>query len=154
MFESGIYQIVNKANNKRYIGRSANLGRRRNTHFSELRRGVHPNGHLQHAYNKYDDDAFSFSVILYVPLQDCTKVEQWFLDDWKPEYNIKTEADGCESFEHTPEAKEKIREASVAMWARMSEKERVERIKNIGAPFTGHQHSAESNAKNNQNITE
>ena len=37
---SGVYQIVNKTNGKRYVGSSVNLKKRIRLHFAELRKGM------------------------------------------------------------------------------------------------------------------
>jgi len=105
---SGVYQIVNKINARRYIGSAISLNSRRRRHFLHLRRGIHHNQYLQRAYDKYGRDAFTFSVILYVPPQDCMKVEQWFLDDWNPEYNMCTDARSKLGLHHSKETKSKI----------------------------------------------
>lgn len=52
---SGIYQIYNPINNKRYIGSSINVERRLKEHLRNLEKNRHCNDHLQSAYNKYKD---------------------------------------------------------------------------------------------------
>ena len=52
-YKSGIYQIVNKVNDKRYIGSSSNIDNRRKKHLSMLKSGSHENSHIQRSYNKY-----------------------------------------------------------------------------------------------------
>lgn len=59
----GIYKIVNKKNNKVYIGQSVNIKQRWALHKSELRNKYHENIYLQNAWNKYGEDSFDFSVI-------------------------------------------------------------------------------------------
>ena len=63
--ESGIYQIYNPINNKRYIGSSINIQRRLKEHKRNLRGGYHHNQHLQNAWNKYTD------VLIFEPLEYC-----------------------------------------------------------------------------------
>lgn len=60
---SGIYSLTNTENGKRYIGRSTNLEKRKNTHFWRLRTHTHPNNHLQRAYN--EGQRFDFEVLEY-----------------------------------------------------------------------------------------
>lgn len=72
---SGIYYILNKENDKIYIGQSVNVTKRLNRHKSELRRIVHPNDHLQKAWNKYGEASFEFSL-----LKKCDESE---LDYWE-----------------------------------------------------------------------
>lgn len=53
-----IYHITNKNNNKKYIGKTINLERRLEKHFSNLRNNKHHSTKLQRAFNKYGEDAF------------------------------------------------------------------------------------------------
>lgn len=52
---SGVYEIRNTLNNKRYIGSSINIYRRWRDHKRMLNLSVHPNKHLQSAWNKYGE---------------------------------------------------------------------------------------------------
>ena len=58
-----IYKIENLLNHKIYIGLTNNIQRRKNRHFSDLKRNVHDNKFLQKEYNLYKEDNFSFDVI-------------------------------------------------------------------------------------------
>lgn len=58
-----IYRIVCFATGKVYIGRTKNPRKRQNDHFSYLRKGKHPNTHLQRAFNKYGEGSFYFEVL-------------------------------------------------------------------------------------------
>ena len=51
--KSGIYQIKNLVNEKIYVGSAINLYQRKCEHFSDLRKNIHDNPHLQSSYNKY-----------------------------------------------------------------------------------------------------
>jgi len=70
MKQSGIYKIINKVNNKFYVGSSRNLRRRKRDHFSELKKNIHFNKHLQGAWNKYGGENFEFKIIENVLLED------------------------------------------------------------------------------------
>lgn len=79
---SGVYAIVNKINDKRYIGSSINIEVRWQQHRGDLTKGKHHSRHLQSAWNKYGADNFIF-VILEVT--DATRTalleaEQRWLD--------------------------------------------------------------------------
>ena len=60
---SGIYCIENIINNKKYIGLTNDVYRRKCEHFSHLRCGTHKNSHLQHAWNMYGEDNFIFYIL-------------------------------------------------------------------------------------------
>jgi group I intron endonuclease len=84
----GIYAITNIVNGKRYIGSSNDSDDRRQHHFAKLQRGIHPNRHLQAAYNLYGHDAFTFTVLQLCEEDALLSWEQAYLDEWKPEYNL------------------------------------------------------------------
>lgn len=105
---SGVYQIVNELDGKRYIGSSKDIHGRVQHHRSELRRNRHHSPHLQNAYNKYGEDKFYFSI-----LEICENIrdtilflEQKYLD-LNPEYNISTNATCPINVLQTNETKEK-----------------------------------------------
>lgn len=60
---SGVYEIRNALNNKRYIGSSINIYRRWRDHKRMLNLSVHPNKHLQSAWNKYGEKHFVFKIL-------------------------------------------------------------------------------------------
>lgn len=61
---SGIYAIVNKTNNKRYIGSSKAIYDRWNqNHLPQLRNNIHFNRHLQNAWNKYGEQSLMLEIV-------------------------------------------------------------------------------------------
>lgn len=87
MADSGIYEIRNRVNGKRYVGSAVNFDRRWRQHRCELGKGRH-NPILQSAWKKYGAANFEFRVIELVP--DKTLLierEQHHIDSLKPEYN-------------------------------------------------------------------
>jgi len=60
---SGIYQISNSVNGKKYVGYAANIRLRCKCHRVELRTSDHKNEHLQNAWNLYGEQAFEFSIL-------------------------------------------------------------------------------------------
>lgn len=86
--KSGIYKILNKVNDKFYIGSSNNLLHRKSTHFYDLRNNKHRNIHLQRSYNKYNEDDFEFSIIEECEVDDLIKREQYYIDNLNPHFNI------------------------------------------------------------------
>lgn len=95
--KGGIYQIRNVVNGKVYVGSSVNLVKRRHTHFNELRKGIHTNGYLQRAFNKYGETNFVFEIIEFTTDRtNILKLEQYWIDKLKVVkrgYNISPIAD-------------------------------------------------------------
>lgn len=110
---SGIYRIVCIANAKFYIGSAVNLRRRRGDHFQKLRRGLHPNRKLQHAWNAHGEQSFVFEVMELVFPPFLLEREQELIDLHKPfgmrGFNIalKTQAFHL-GLNHSPEARAKM----------------------------------------------
>lgn len=102
--KSGIYAIVNTANQKCYIGQAASIGDRWLYHRSSLRRGKHHSRLLQNAWNKYGEAAFQFKVVEYAP-RDAVALaerEQMWLDVIKPAYNIAPVSASTLGIKHPP----------------------------------------------------
>lgn len=59
---AGIYYIQSKVTNRIYIGCSKNIGSRISKHFSQLKKGNHPNYKLLEDYNTYGINSFDFGV--------------------------------------------------------------------------------------------
>ena len=87
--QSGIYEILNTANGKRYIGQAVNFAKRWKKHLTELRGGRHHSRHLQSAWNKHGETTFRFLPILTCAKSMLSFYEQQLLDKAKPEYNIQ-----------------------------------------------------------------
>lgn len=69
--ERGIYEILNKITDKRYIGYcTVSFGDRRDTHFSCLRGGYHFNQKLQEDFNRFGIDAFEFNIVEIIDSND------------------------------------------------------------------------------------
>lgn len=94
MSQSGIYQIINHANGKYYIGQSRDLIRRREDHFRKLAQGKFEGKDLQQDYNKYGDDSFEFLVVLYCRPSELTFWENVIINNLHPIYNRKQDHNG------------------------------------------------------------
>ena len=91
----GIYKIVNKKNNKVYVGSSVNLKSREYKHFWMLNKGIHDNHHLQQSYSKYGKDLFMFEVIEYCEPGELVLRENYHISHYKANlmdygYNLAT----------------------------------------------------------------
>ena len=107
---SGIYEIKNKINGRRYIGSAANIKVRWMQHVSLLKRNRHDNKHLQHAWDKYSADAFEFNVLeLCFPWSLTVRENAWFAK-FKPEekYNMAPTAGSLLGIKRSDETKAKM----------------------------------------------
>jgi group I intron endonuclease len=113
----GIYAIVNRNNNKVYIGSAAQLNRRWTGHRHDfhIRR---QNPHLLRAFEK-EREAFYFEVIEELPGVDKQKRlerEQFWINFYKSYvrangYNMSPKAESCEGIKRTPEFVAKVSKA-------------------------------------------
>ncbi len=87
----GIYKITNKADGKVYVGGTSNLRKRKNTHFSDLKRGKHKNLEFQREYNLFKREDFEFEVLEFV--NDKGKLDERE-DYWTNEFKSNVEGYG------------------------------------------------------------
>lgn len=107
--DSCIYQIKNLVNNKTYIGQTVNFNKRKIRHIWALKTNRHDNYHLQNSYNIYGIDNFEFSKIVNCKKDELTKLEQYLVDFYKPEYNICKEiVETCKGVTRSQTTKDKI----------------------------------------------
>lgn len=115
-YKTGVYQIRNLINNKIYIGSTAKTHtqkslsgfyRRFEHHKQALRKGLHSNRHLQKSWEKRGEDNFKFEILATCPPEYSIKLEQWFIDNLKPEYNIRLKAESNLGIIQTIEHKRK-----------------------------------------------
>ena len=85
---SGVYEIVNKATGKRYVGSAKRFKSRWKAHVTELRGNRHHAPYLQRSWNKYGEDAFEFRKLLVCSRQNLLLYEQILMDGLNPEYNV------------------------------------------------------------------
>lgn len=102
----GVYKITNLINGKIYIGSSKNLRNRLWEHRALLRHNKHQNAHLQNAWNKYGEINFDYAILEKCNIEDQYTREQYYIDKYKPEYNIVPEVN------KTPITEESIRKHS------------------------------------------
>ena len=110
----GIYEILNIVTGDQYIGGTVNASRREGEHFRDLRKGKHFNMRLQMDFNKYGEEAFKFNLIQPVLPEHLKEVEQTYLDEEKPYYNLSKQARGIVLEDH-PKKKEIAEKKSRSM---------------------------------------
>lgn len=102
MAESGIYEIVNRVNGKRYVGSAISIGRRWREHRRDLERGSHHSRALLRAWTKYGEESFVFSIIENCAIENLIVREQAAMDALLPEYNCCPKAGSSLGFKHSP----------------------------------------------------
>lgn len=118
--QAGIYQILSKHNNKRYVGSTYLLTKRINEHKRRLKNNKHENQHLQNHYNKYGKDDLVYSVLEFIQVEELDKEqtktlilerEQHYLDTLNPEFNICKIAGSSLGTTRSEESNLQVREA-------------------------------------------
>lgn len=148
---TGIYAIANAENGKKYVGQSVNPTRRMNTHFCKLRKNEHPSMHLQAAFNKYGESAFSRIVLEECEQEAATEKEDFWIFTLGAEYNKrpataasnlglvmssetrKRQAASLREACASPEARARLAETSRKGWEQNRE-ERIAKIKDVWTP--------------------
>ena len=140
----GIYAIVCKSTNHKYVGRSGVCVRGRNVrHVWALRRNVHPCEHLQNAWSKYGEDDFDFILVEACLRSECVLREQHHIDlAWHTGtlFNATQSAEAGPGM-HTPETRARI--AAKKRGKKITEEHRL----NIAKSKTGIKASADTKAK-------
>ena len=156
---SGIYAIVNTVNGKQYIGSAKSLKSRKRNHINALKRSTHYNTHLQNAWDKYSEEAFTFAIIEYVSdVQMLIEREQHWLDLVRPYerqngYNVYSTAGSPLGVKQTDETKRKISQQlkgnKYALGMRHSDeaKAKISSANKGNATAKGHTRSAEHRQK-------
>lgn len=89
----GIYAIRSKSHDRFYVGSSISLRDRKHTHSRKLLNNEHENAKLQRHLNKYGQDDLTFQILEII---DDKKLllerEQYWIDFYKPYFNIKRKA--------------------------------------------------------------
>lgn len=77
----GIYKIVNKINNKVYIGQSININRRIKEHFwkAQCEKDVSYNSALHSAIRKYGKENFKWEVIEECEIEEIDEKEKYYI---------------------------------------------------------------------------
>lgn len=143
--QSGIYEILNTVNGKRYIGSAVNLRKRQIEHYGGLRRGDHCNQKLQRAWNKYGEAAFKFLPIITCAKSMLIFYEQQLFDKVKPEYNICLVAGSALGCRHTMQTREKLSKRATGRHPTDDTRKKMSDAgKRRKPPMLGRTHSQES----------
>jgi len=106
---SGIYKIANKMTGDFYIGSAVDIKQRFKNHKSELKYNRHPNIILQRVFNKYGLENLQFEIIETVNnTNKLIEIEQLYLDNLNPKYNILKIAGSRLGTKHSKETRKKL----------------------------------------------
>lgn len=97
----GVYLLFNKCNNKFYIGSSNNLSMRLNNYYFLSR--LLDNRYISRSINKYGHNNFSVFILETFKEDDISILdrEQYYIDLYKPEYNMLKIAGNSLGYKHT-----------------------------------------------------
>lgn len=138
----GIYKIQSKKFKDRcYIGSASNTKRRWTVHLCNLRKNKHHSPKLQHHYNKYGEEDLEFIVIIECDKNDLLKHEQYFLDSFKPYFNICMQAGSRQGTKMPPEVVLRLSQAKKG--TKLSE----EHKRKCSESLKGHKTSEETKRK-------
>lgn len=87
----GIYRIFCSQSKNFYIGSSKQIHNRWSQHRHDLRRGKSHCVYLQHAWTRYGEALFEFSVVEECGADELEAREQFYIDALKPRYNSITD---------------------------------------------------------------
>lgn len=127
-----IYLIICLANGKVYVG-STETNYRLGSHKRVLRAGKHTNRHLQSAYLEYGESSFTFEIVEQCGAEVRFQREQWWVDQLdaaNPKFGFN-QVNPVRSL-NFPAAV--MSEYHKNYWAKLSDKERVERVKHLTDP--------------------
>jgi len=145
---SGIYKIANKLTGDFYIGSAINLTGRFNSHKSKLVNNIHESPLLQNVYNKYGLENLQFEVVELI--NDKTKlidIEQKYLDELRPKYNICKIAGSRLGQKATLETKKKLSNLHKGNKYCLGYKHTEETKKKMSLAHKGFKHTEESKEK-------
>jgi len=105
----GIYRWINKINGNTYIGSSVSISVRMYTYYS-LRSLAKSNRLIDRALLKDGFSNFALEILEYTDKNNVLEKEPYYMDLFKPQYNIVETAGSTLGYKHTQESLEKIRD--------------------------------------------
>lgn len=111
---TGIYGIRNIINQQHYIGQAGDVKARWTSHRYRLRHGI-GSPHLQHAWDKYGEEAFEFFVIEECEAENLDEREIYWIkeyDSFRNGYNLTEGGGGMRGYKMSEESKRRISEAT------------------------------------------
>lgn len=103
--KNGVYMWVNTVNGKRYVGSSVDLQRRFSSYYSVAYLTKYSTLAIHRALLKYGYSVFSLEILEYCEPEKLKSREQYYMDLYKPEYNILKFAGSSKGYFPTEEMK-------------------------------------------------
>jgi len=146
---TGIYKIQSKIKPERcYIGSAVNVKTRWQKHINELDKNIHHSSKLQRHYNKYGKDDLIFSIITTCSKEYLIQNEQFFIDAYKPWFNIAKIAGNCMmGRNHSIETKKKMSQKAMGNKNSLGYKKTEEQIRKSSEKTKGRKMSNEQKQK-------
>jgi len=112
----GVYRVVDRSTGQCYVGQSRRVKKRIGEHFRLLKKGIHPNPHLQSAFDSAPADAFTAEIeVTFEDPADMDILEEAYLkgdakfDESPGLFNISSTArTPMENRRHTDQTKSQI----------------------------------------------
>lgn|GEM_PF-1070752 len=105
---TGIYQITNIKNGRRYVGSAVNISKRWREHLRQLEAGNHHSRFMQRCWDKHGGECFVFRVLICCSVESLLWYEQRALDALRPEYNSAPKAGSKLGYKHSAESRKKM----------------------------------------------
>lgn len=162
---SGIYLIESISTDRKYVGSSIDLRRRKHEHFKDFSKGTHYNSFLQGHATVYGADDLRFVIIEFCSSDKLIEREQYYIDSIQPKFNLCPAASSRLGTKHTDEAIRKMTGPRPSLqgpnnpnyggknaWCKGLTKETDERIRRQSEKMKGHQQSEEAKRKASESL--
>lgn len=110
--KSGIYLFINNITKDLYVGSSVNLSKRMTSHFYHANSDKVTKIVITRAMKKYKLESFSLGILEFCSsdILVCSRLEQKWINYYKPKYNVLKIAGSSSGFKHTIETINKLKE--------------------------------------------
>lgn len=88
-YSSGIYLLVCEASGKYYVGKGNVIFQRLYAHQFALEKNIHPNPHLQRAFNKYGMKSFSCHILENCNKEQLNDIEKMYISEYRSKHGIE-----------------------------------------------------------------
>ena len=145
----GVYRIA-LSDSRCYVGSTKNIRQRWNIHYRLLKRGAHHSPYLQSAWDKYGEDAFRIDLIQTCELEDLARIEQFWMDTLRSDFNVFPFARRTTGQKHSLATRQKLSEMRSGTTMPQETRDKISAAmagrEQVGG-FHGKQHTPESRAK-------